>query len=129
MSGLRRRKAGAPASLLAAVAATSGADSKDAGGKDAAVGFVPQKPGATWLETHQWGLVPLLITLGARECLCWAAGRGCARFGSRQRVARDDSAGRRGVLGPGSCLPYTFQTVAAAVACLRALRWRLSTLL
>ena len=69
MSTLRRRKAGAPPSLLAAVAASSGADSKDSGkGKDAAnVGFVPQKPGATWLETHQWGLVPLLVTLAACE--------------------------------------------------------------
>ena len=66
MSSLRRRKVPVlPPSLklqqAAAAGATSGSDSRGAAGKAA----VRAPSSGDWLVDNQWGLVPLLLTLGA----------------------------------------------------------------
>ena len=62
MSALRRRanKGGIPEKLLAA---QSPEHKKQAPEEYAGV---PQNDNATWTERHQWGLVPLMLTLFAR---------------------------------------------------------------
>lgn len=86
MSALRRRanKGGIPERLLASPPPS---DSK----KASVYAGVPQKEGATWTEVHQWGLVPLLLTLFARAYAAvhkdtsWMRRRVDSRGASRSR--------------------------------------------
>ena len=72
-SGIRRRKGGGvPEKLMQAAAEVSSTVDPAA---DVPVAY---KAGASWLEVHQWGLVPLFITLAACACAVRAEAQGLA---------------------------------------------------